>query len=213
MSEKVKAAEQIATRFMGDRYRADGGMTYTLGHGLRVMRLCGRIADSPELAGAQIDRESMFIAAIFHDVGRELDFENHCESGGEFVAKELAGVLDGAQLEKTASMVKFHNRPVNVETQIIHDADLIDRIGANFVWRAIHHSAHHRQDPRSTLEWYERDKDQWESDYEDWAIFQIAKREIRRRIDFMDSFFEEMLRELACDISSRDTRENPDDKG
>ncbi len=201
MNEKLKAAEEVALRFMGGRYRPEGGMAYTLGHCIRVMRLCERIADSPELSRREIDRESMLAAAMFHDIGRELDFDNHCESGREFVVEELAGIFPPDQLDKVAEMVRFHNRPVNTETEIIHDADLIDRVGVNFIWRAIHHSAHHRHDARATLHWYERNKDTWETRYEDWAIFEVAKSEIKRRIDFMDTFFEEMLRELECDIS------------
>jgi putative nucleotidyltransferase with HDIG domain len=200
MNEKIKAAEQIAIKAMCDKYRSEGGKAYTLGHCMRVMRLSGRIADSPELAEREIDRESMLIAAMFHDIGREMDSENHCEAGRDFVMKELAGILDGDQLEKVAEMVKFHNRPVNTETEIIHDADLIDRCGTNLIWRVLHLSAHHRRDQRQTLEWYEREKDAWQTRWEDWAIFEITKKEIKRRADFESEFFEEMLRELECEL-------------
>jgi hypothetical protein len=137
---------------------------------------------------------------MFHDIGRELDFENHCDAGHYFIMNELAGILNGEQLEKVAEMVKFHNRPVNTETEIIHDADLIDRCGANLIWRIFHLSSHHRRDIRRTLEWYEREKDTWQTNYEDWAIFQITKDEIKRRANFESGFFEEMLRELECEL-------------
>jgi len=205
---KIKAALEIADRFMGERYRPEGGVGYTMEHGRRVMRLAERIADSPELSGRTIDRESMLIAALFHDVGREIEVADHCDAGSDFVTRELAGVLGGDQLEKVARMVKFHNRPVNTETEIIHDADLIDRIGANFIWRNLHHSAHHRLTLRESWEWYQSVKDEWESHYEGWALFEFAKREIRRRADFMDAFYEEVLRELECDIGPEQTQEN-----
>jgi orotate phosphoribosyltransferase len=166
------------------------------------MRLAERLADSPELAGRPIDRESMLIAAMFHDAGREVDTENHCDAGSEFVMKELATILDAEQLEKVAEMVRHHNRPVSAETEIIHDADLIDRIGTNFVWRNLYHAATHKQTLRQAWEWYQGVKDEWQSKYVNWAIFEITKKEIRRRADIMDAFYEEALRELECDLGA-----------
>jgi len=202
-ADKMKAAMEIAERFLGGRYRPEGGVAYTLEHCRRVMRLCERLADGAELAHRKIDRESMLIAALFHDVGREIEVDNHCEAGSAHVMEALGGVLGAEQLERVAEMVKHHNRPIDTETEIIHDADLIDRVGTNFIWRNLHYSAHHRKSLRESWEWYQSVKDEWQTKYEDWAIFEMTKREIRRRADFMDAFYEEALRELECDIDER----------
>ena len=192
----MKAFDEIARRAMLGKFRKDGGAGYTYYHCRRVMRLALALAGGDELRGREIDLKALSVAALFHDVGREIDNDRHCETGRDFVLRELATLLDADMLERVATLVLRHNDPVNLESEIIHDADLIDRCGATGIWRYFHLFAHRRESADEAARNYDEKKGEWLMKHAEWAIFQTAKREIERRLGLHESFMREFRREL-----------------
>ncbi len=178
------------------KFREDGGAGYTYYHCHRVMRLALALASSDELRDRKVNLRALSIAALFHDVGREIDSDRHCEAGRDFVLRELSLLLDADMLQRVAVLVMHHNNPVNLESEIIHDADLIDHCGATGIWRYFHLFAHRRESADEAVRSYDEKKGEWLMKHAEWAIFKTAKREIERRLGLHESFMREFRREL-----------------
>ena len=196
----IKLFDEIARRAMLHNHRDEGGVGYTYYHCRRVMQLARGLAECGELRGRDIDVETMTIAAMFHDVGRDIDTKNHCEAGADFVTRELAPLLRREQLEKVALLVRRHNRPVNIESEIIHDADLIDHCGALNTWRLFHYSAAHGRNAYDTVGFFDENKEKWLFKHPEWTIFETARKEILRRLSVEEEFIRELKRELDCTL-------------
>ena len=192
----MKEFDEIARRAMLGAFRRDGGAGYTYWHCRRVMRLALALAGGEELRGHEIDLHAMTVAALFHDVGREIDTDSHCEAGRDFVLRELGSLLDAEALERVATLVLRHNSPVDLESEIIHDADLIDHCGATGIWRYFHLFAHRRETADEAVDKYDEHKGEWLMKHAEWAIFKTAKREIERRLALHESFMSELRHEL-----------------
>jgi len=204
MTGDLKSFDEIARKAMLNNHRDEGGAGYTYHHCMRVTQLAQTLAACDELQGRGVDVETMTIAAMFHDVGRDIDPKNHCEAGREFVLKELRPLLPEEQLDRVALAVLKHNRPVNIESEIIHDADLIDHCGAMNTWRLFCYFAHNGGNQYDVLKYFDDNKDRWLLKHIEWAIFETARDEIRRRIAFEERFIEELRRELNCELPARD---------
>jgi putative nucleotidyltransferase with HDIG domain len=195
--------DKIAREEMLERHRDEGGRGYTYYHSRRVMQLAQQLASSDECRGKNADVEIMSIAALFHDVGRDINPDDHCAAGREFVVKSLAPLLSNDELERVALIVLRHNRPVNIESEIIHDADLIDHCGAMDAWRLFCYYARHHGNQYDALKYFDENKGKWLAKHVEWAIFETARAEIRRRLDFEARFIEELRRELNCEFPVR----------
>ena len=192
----------IAQRAMLGADRDDGGPGYTYRHCIRVMKIARSLASSEELRGRDVDEEAMSVAAMFHDVGRVIDSQNHCRAGYDFVMKEIAGLLDPVRLEKVAQIVLHHNKPVDVESEIIHDADLIDHCGAVGAGRMFYAFARRGEGLDRVADYYEECRNGWLAKYAEWAVFDTARAEIKRRIDVQDALMREFGRELKGVIAT-----------
>ena len=85
--ERLDEFIKIAEKAMLEHLRVEGGYGYEFYHGLRVMKLSKEIAESEELRTEKINKECLLVGALFHDVGRAINFDNHAEAGVEFIKK------------------------------------------------------------------------------------------------------------------------------
>lgn len=135
----IKIAEKAMLRHL----RVEGGYGYEFYHGLRVMKLSKEIAESEELESEKINKKRLLVGALFHDVGRVINFDSHVEAGVEFVKQHLSHLLDEHELAMVLDIIRQHSKKEKetIEARITSDADYIDHVGAMDVWRMFHYSA------------------------------------------------------------------------
>lgn len=109
-------------------------------HTIRVLHWCFRLTEEE----TEIDKEALYIAAIFHDIGyTDRDNENHaersCYAFREYAKKENMSMKF---IDKVADMILYHSDKSRIkkpetsrELVLLMEADLLDEEGAmGIVW-------------------------------------------------------------------------------
>lgn len=197
--ERLDEFIKIAEKAMLEHLRVEGGYGYEFYHGLRVMKLSKEIAESEELRTEKINKECLLVGALFHDVGRAINFDNHAEAGVEFIKQNLSHLLDEQESATVSEIVRQHckKRKKTIEAKIVSDADRIDHVGVMDVWRMFHYSAFEKRDPAYTLRWFNKNKE-WLWDHIKKVGFEISRKEMGERIKIELKIMEEFEREVAC---------------
>jgi uncharacterized protein len=111
-------------------------------HTERVYQLCLRIGRNEKA-----DLEVLKLAAVLHDIGRDVEDRSngkicHSRSGADLAGRILERYLgDKEKIAKIVHCIKTHrfrgkNFPRSIEAKILFDADKLDSIGAIGVGRA-----------------------------------------------------------------------------
>ena len=132
--------EGIANREMGRRVehssREPGWIYY---HGLRTAKLALWLADE---LNANVDRDLLYIAGLFHDVGKGT--RPHNEVGALRARDLLADYCPPAELAQIEDMIVGHclrGQPgQSLPVHILQDADILDHIGPIGPWLAYYWS-------------------------------------------------------------------------
>jgi putative nucleotidyltransferase with HDIG domain len=195
LDEFIKIAEEAMLKHR----RVEGGYGYEFYHGLRVMKLSKEIAESEELRMEKINEKCLLVGALFHDVGKAMDSDNHAEAGVEFTKKNLSHLLDEHELAVVSEIIRQHcqKRKETVEARIVSDADCIDHVGVMDVWRMFHYSAFERRSPTYTIRWFSKNKE-WLMDHIKKVSFEVSRKEMRERIKIELKLMKEFEREAAC---------------
>ena len=196
--EKLEEFTKIAQKEMLRHFRVEGGYGYEFYHGLRVMKISREIAESEELRKEKMNKKCLLIGALFHDVGRVIDFDNHIKAGVEFVKQNLSHLLENHDLAIVSDVIRQHHelRKETIEARIMSDADCIDHVGAMDVWRMFHYSAFQKRDPTYTVTWFNKNQ-KWLQEHLKKVSFDVSRKEMRRRIRIELKFMKEFERESA----------------
>jgi putative nucleotidyltransferase with HDIG domain len=196
---------KIARKAMVEHLRVEGGYGYEFYHCLRVMKLSKEIAESKELKKENLNKKCLLVGALFHDVGRVIDFDNHAKAGVEFVEKNLSHLLQGQELSVVLAIIRQHceDEKEMIEARIVSDADCIDHVGVMDVWRMFHYSAFNKQDQEHTIEWFNENKE-WLQNHLEKLIYRVSKKEMKERINSELKFMKEFEREVSCRLVTTD---------
>ncbi|HUV07043.1 MAG TPA: HD domain-containing protein [Spirochaetia bacterium] len=146
-----------------------------------------------------INRDTLFVAALFHDVGKGM--EPHAEIGATMAREALKGIVSDHELEEIGSLIRMHNRRGQGSTMaehLIQDADLLDHFGSQSVWLCFYYSSLSDKPGEEALE-YRRSTDM--KGYLEYCRknlnLDLSRRVLERRLAFEDSFFSQFKRELS----------------
>ena len=125
-------------------------------HCRRVFMWVQRLASNYE----HIDREALWTAAIFHDVGYSVSNDNHASHSAFICSKYLKEQgYDQTFIDKVVFLVANHSRKdllnddTNLELILLMQADLLDETGAlSIIWDAMAEGAEPIQDFVKTFE-------------------------------------------------------------
>ncbi|MCL4390173.1 HD domain-containing protein [Patescibacteria group bacterium] len=209
MSPVIKKCLPILDKAFRESNELAGGMNYRYLHGLRTMLACEQIINSPELRNKKIDRESLFIAALFHDIGKVIHIEqdgtlqgdrsgdaiSHEEMGARILKDYIGNLLSEKQVEKIANMIRNQHdpKPDDYEIKVLSDADILDSIGLINVWRMFTYSGKKSRSLEETLDYYKStsgDKTRQEKIY-----FSFTKRVANDRRSRLKKFIKEFIKE------------------
>ena len=126
---------QIAHDAMVHRKTSEARETgYIFYHGKRTAEIALKLADQLQ---AEVNRELLYIGALFHDIGK--GNEPHNESGALIVRELLSELYPTEALDNICEIVLCHNRRLrfnefSLAIKIVQDADILDRVGPMAVW-------------------------------------------------------------------------------
>lgn len=117
---------------------------YIVLHSLRVEVYVLRLLTDEEHLLTDVERRSLRLAAILHDIGRLEKRENHATTGAEIASRWLRsdpeGRLQSVEIERVVELIADHSNKDRRETDsskaILKDADILDEIGAMSIFMA-----------------------------------------------------------------------------
>jgi len=211
MQKIIVKCEAILDKAFRESNELAGGVNYRYIHGVRTMKACEKILSTPELRGKQIRKLELFVAALFHDIGkvvhiepdgtlqgdRSKDPESHEEIGARIVGTYITGVVPDKSVQLVSDIIRESQNPklVLTETKILNDADVLDSIGLINVWRMFTYSGKKARSLESTLEYCKttsKDVSRREKMY-----FSLTKKVARRRRLKLENFIREFEKEYT----------------
>ena len=113
-------------------------------HSLRVETYVLKILAEEEHDFTDMERRSLQLSAILHDIGRLEKTANHATTGAEIAGRWLQndpeGRLQPAEIERVIELIADHSNKDHRETDIckavLKDADILDEIGAMSIFMA-----------------------------------------------------------------------------
>jgi uncharacterized protein len=192
--------------------------SHDIDHVRRVVALARHIA---RVEGA--DEVLVACAAYLHDMerGREdAGGEDHAVAGARLAREALGGsdLFGEGEVELVADAIASHRYrsgppPATPEARCLHDADKLDALGAVGVGRAYMMAGEHCQRLHSTVHEGAAPRHVGEIEHSEYSpveeytvklrhlpgrmTTEEGRRLARRRADYMDSFFQELEREVA----------------
>lgn len=182
--------EQLAAQEMNSRvehYSREPGWIYF--HGLRTAKLALWLADELK---ASVDRDLLYIAGLFHDVGKGT--RRHNEVGARRVRVLLKDHCSPARLDQIAEMVHAHclrgQHGHALPVRILQDADTLDHIGPIGPWLAYYWSGSNQESFTDHLRFYHSEENE-STRQKMYALlnFEPARVEYIRRIRYEDAVF------------------------
>jgi uncharacterized protein len=198
-----KKCIQIARLAMaGRKANPDRERGYTFHHGLRVARLAGELCRQIS-APLEVSEQLMFVAALFHDVGK--GYEPHGHYGAGVITRLLAGQLDDDELAAAGRIIREHNRRNKrtcwTASKIVQDADLLDHFGSHGIWLHVQYSAAHGRSGEQTLTHYNsRENLAYQVKSRKSLNFQISKLAFDRRLAMERQFMDRLAQETAGEL-------------
>ena len=132
-------------------------LTTGAGGGTDTNILCDQVD-----ADNTIDQDILWTAGLFHDVGKCI--EPHAETGADLSKTLLQEVCSPEECAQVAHLICLHNkrgwkvRPL--AARILQDADVLDHIGAQFIWLCFAYSAYTEEGPYNALAYYNSEEKQ-----------------------------------------------------
>jgi hypothetical protein len=170
----------------------------------RVLRACEQIAALPELADRRIDRQCLFVAAIFHEVGAAgaaegADAAEIRRRSAERMAEHAADMLPARQIERIGQIIRESSTrgTALVEAQVLNDAISLDEIGAMGVWHELRrYLAAGRGVAEALISWQRKiEYNYFQARLKDNFRFEPVRRLARRRLQAVTGFMEQLKRE------------------
>lgn len=201
------ALDQIAREHMIPRkshaYRETGWLYY---HGARTAKLALALGKQIFPDG-NVAVDTLYAAALFHDVGK--GDEPHSESGSRIVRETLNGILPLDQLESVSTLIAQHNLrgrtdlELSNESKLLMDADLIDHTGSINIWLGFCYTYQEGNGLDDQIDYFESEGLAELRSWESSTWFDISRKVLRERNDFVESFMERLKKEAGGGICQR----------
>jgi uncharacterized protein len=194
-----RVEEIVRQRLIDQRGAPDREPGYAYYHGRRAARLALALAVE---AGVEADDDVVYAAALLHDVAKGFGLgEPHNEIGADLTREMLQDVCEPGELDRVCQVVREHPLRVTpndyaVETLLVQDADLVDHVGAGYVWRNIYWTATEDRTMEDAFGVYDERvcQGRWET-YRNLANFDATVAALERRAAFERAFFAQLARE------------------
>ena len=175
-------------------------------HGLRVAKLCLRMAEELDL---HVDKDVLYIGSYLHDVGKAGNRgPGHGPRGAEMIKGEISHLFEPQELELVLDMVSNHYMRPNShhyagkekpkyrnEVLLVQDADTIDHFGGNGLWIAFRWDSENKRSHQESIDYFYSRDVQWQQDALHWLNFALSRRELELRIRLQHEFFRNWQKE------------------
>ena len=192
----IDTIEELAKQEMADRqdqqFREPGWILY---HGKRTGKIACHLA---ELTGCTADRDILYVAGLFHDIGKGQ--QEHNQVGAEIARELLSDLVAEDPLNEICQAIGNHNQrkksPDFPETDLlIQDADSIDHVGMIDVWMAFYWSGRRNETIHDQITWCEGENYQDYLQYIRTHVnFAPSKKILEERIQLAEGFFSDFQR-------------------
>lgn len=192
----VERIQAVAHAEMASRQdhggREPGWILY---HGKRTGKIAVHLAG---LIDCSIDRDCLYVAGLFHDVGKGQD--DHNDAGAKLARELLVSLLPGDDLDRVCETIRMHNKRMMADdfsdmTKLVQDADLVDHVGCIDVWMALYFSGSQGQSIHDHLAWFRGDECRDFRHYMRTHMnFDVSREMFEERIQSADRFFTDLHR-------------------
>ncbi|MDX9979448.1 MAG: HD domain-containing protein [Lentisphaeria bacterium] len=188
--EAVANAEMSARRDHGAREPG-----WILHHGRRTGNIARHLLDA---LGLDVDPEIVYVAGLFHDVGKGQD--KHNEVGALRTRELLSGLVEADALEVICDAINSHNQRKGSDSlsecaRLVQDADSIDHAGLIDVWMAFYWSGAHGESIHEHMAFFEGDDCARFRDYmRSHMNYDVSRQMLEERIQSADKFLSEFHR-------------------
>jgi HD superfamily phosphodiesterase len=188
-------------------------------HAERVMHLTDSIARLPEVGGETADRTALAAAALFHDAGWIVEFEQgrwqrwqlltrptneiQRELGAAMLQEEVEHLLPGATVRLATDAIRHCNdrHTELLEARILAEAEALDEIGVLYVLRQFRLYQGEGHPIEQLLNTWQRQREYqyWDVRLNDGFRYEATRTLARERLESMDAFMGGLRRALRGD--------------
>ncbi|KKT97075.1 MAG: hypothetical protein UX00_C0018G0005 [Microgenomates group bacterium GW2011_GWB1_45_17] len=211
MQKIIAKCEEILDKAFRESNELAGGVNYRYIHGVRTMKACKKILLTPELREKRVRKLELFVAALFHDIGkvvhieadgtlqgdRSNDPESHEEIGARIVGDYIKGVIPDEGVQLVSDIIRESQNPklALIETKILNDADVLDSIGLINVWRMFTYSGKKARSLEYTLKYYKDTS--VDASRKEKLYFSLTKKVASERRRRLERFIREFEKEYT----------------
>lgn len=196
-------------------------------HSERVMHHAQAIAGLPEVGGGAADLTALVTAALFHDAGWAVEFQQgrldrwqvlsrptneiQRELGAALLQEEIGPLLPGPVVRLAAEAVRqCNNRQTGLlEARILAEAEALDEVGVMYVLRQFRQYQAEGRPLEQLAHSWQRQKEYryWEVRLNSGFRYEATRAVARRRLAAVDAFMDALRQGLRGD----DVRQHPGD--
>lgn len=192
-------------------FEKGGGKEHRYFHGVRVARFSEIIARKEKL---KINYDSLFLAALFHDIGKikaitnlgEIDYksqgnrDHHKVDSDVFMnvlGEDLFGEVGSDIVSKAVSIIRetHSDHLTSMEVSAIKDADELDNFGYLQIWRTFTYDALVNMNFADALTWWIKEGRRSRLELLKKLRFGYTKKIARRGFKRIDLFFRQLEKE------------------
>lgn len=192
-------------------------------HSDRVMHLAQSIAALPEVHGASADRAVLVAAALFHDAGWAVEYQQgrierwqiltrptndiQRELGAAMLQEEAGHLLSGQTVHLATEAIRLCNvrHADMLEARILAEAEALDEISVIYVFRQYRlYQFEGRTIQQLTDSWQRlKEYQYWDARLNDGFRFESTRALARKRLEAIDAF----MQALRAGIRGDDVRQ------
>lgn len=186
-------------------------------HSERVMHLAQHIADLPEVKGDDIDRDALAVAALFHDAGWIVEFEQNRwqrwqlvsrptndiqrELGAAMLTEEVGDLLASPTARIAADAIRQCNDRTTslLEAAVLAEAEALDEMGTLYLLRQFRQYQAEGRPVQQLVESWLRQKEYsfWELRLNDGFRYETTRRLARDRLVAVDAFIQALQHQVG----------------
>lgn len=177
-------------------------------HSVRVARTAVRLIPLPELAGAKVDRPALRAAALYHEAGWVIQYNERQidrwslitkptndvqrELAAGFLEQRAADLLAPRSLEAACTAVRTANTKLceTIESQLLSEAENLDQIGPLALWQMVRRHMGDGKGIEDAAKAWQRQQEYhfWQARIKDGFRFESVRQLARRRLASLEAF-------------------------